>query len=131
MRVMVDSNVIVSALVFRSSNMGRVIERICQRHVLCIASCCLEEVRDVMAAKFTRSSEGLDEFFAELPHTVIETPVELGEPLFSIRDSGDYAVLHTAVVGQVDLFVTGDKDFHGVKIDRPQILTPLEFLERY
>ena len=31
----------------------------------------------------------------------------------------------------VDLFVTGDDDFKGVEVGRPEIVSPSEFLERY
>jgi putative PIN family toxin of toxin-antitoxin system len=128
---MIDSNVVVSALVFKSAKMGAVIKHICDSHELCVATCCMEEVRKVMATKFPDSDAGLDEFFADVPHTIIATPVTTGEPLFQIRDSDDYAILHTAVISQVDVFVTGDKDFFDVKIDRPEILSPLDFIAKY
>ncbi|MDR1013678.1 MAG: putative toxin-antitoxin system toxin component, PIN family [Coriobacteriales bacterium] len=131
MRVMVDSNVVVSAVAFRSARMGELIERICDRYELCVASCCMEEVRDVMAAKFKDASAGLDEFFGDVPYTLIETPEAVGPPLFPIRDSDDYPILYTAVIGQVDVFVTGDKDFFDVRIDRPEILSPAGFLAKY
>jgi putative PIN family toxin of toxin-antitoxin system len=131
MRVMVDANIIISSLVFRSANMGKVIERICERYELCVASCCMDEIREVMAAKFTDSDAGIDEFFADVPYTFVETPTVLGSPLFLIRDSDDYPILHTAIVSQIDVFVTGDKDFFDVAIDRPEILTPFDFLARY
>jgi putative PIN family toxin of toxin-antitoxin system len=125
---MIDSNIVVSALVYGSSGMGRVIESICADHELCVATCCMEEVRGLMASKFTGAEGRLDEFFGSLPLTLVQTPDELGAPLFDIRDPKDYAVLHTAVVGQVDVFVTGDKDFFGVKVDRPEIMHPLDYL---
>ncbi|MDR1089029.1 MAG: putative toxin-antitoxin system toxin component, PIN family [Coriobacteriales bacterium] len=131
MRVMIDSNIIISAVVFRSAKMGEVIERIADRYELCIATCCTDEVRAVMAEKFTDSNAGLDEFFEDVPYTLIETPEITGSPLFQIRDSDDYLILHTAVVSQVDIFVTGDKDFFDVKIDRPEILSPMGFLAKY
>jgi predicted nucleic acid-binding protein len=31
----------------------------------------------------------------------------------------------------VDLFVTGDSDFNNVEIEKPAIITPAEFLERF
>lgn len=40
-------------------------------------------------------------------------------------------VLHTAIVADVDILVTGDKDFTDIEIDRPEILTLKEFLEKY
>jgi hypothetical protein len=43
----------------------------------------------------------------------------------------DYPALYSAIVEDVDLFVTGDNDFHDVEIEKPEIITPPDFLERY
>lgn len=54
-----------------------------------------------------------------------------GIPLFKIRDVKDYMVLHTAIIADVDIFITGDKDFGDIEIERPEIMTPKESLEKY
>ena len=51
--------------------------------------------------------------------------------LFEIRDRLDYPVLYSAIIGFADVLVTGDKDFAGVDIDMPIIVTPAQYLERY
>jgi len=38
---------------------------------------------------------------------------------------------HSAILADVDLLVTGDKDLLVVDIERPEIISHLEFLERY
>ena len=40
-------------------------------------------------------------------------------------------ILYTAIIENVDILITGDKDFKDVKIERPEILTCTEFLEKY
>ena len=49
--------------------------------------------------------------------------------LFDIRDINDYPVLYTAIIENIDIFITGDKDFLEVDIELPEIMTPGEFLE--
>lgn len=51
--------------------------------------------------------------------------------LFNIRDENDYIILHTAIVENVDVFITGDKDFYDVNVDNPEIMSTTEFLEKY
>ena len=53
------------------------------------------------------------------------------EKLFAIRDEDDYIILHTAVIEEVDVLITGDKDFDDIDIEKPEILTPSKFLEKY
>ena len=59
------------------------------------------------------------------------TPNDLEEGLFDIRDIKDYPVLYTAIIEDVDILITGDKDFKDIDIEKPEIMTPTEFLEFY
>lgn len=48
-----------------------------------------------------------------------------------IRDEKDFPILVTAIESDIDIFLTGDKDFLAVKnLDRPKIMTMTEFLEK-
>ena len=49
----------------------------------------------------------------------------------SVRDQKDSPILATAIMENVDVFVTGDKDFLVLDLKTPQILTMSEFLEQY
>jgi len=49
--------------------------------------------------------------------------------LFSIRDKEDYPILYSAIIGRVDILITNDKDFDEIKIDRPLIMKPKQFIE--
>ncbi len=51
--------------------------------------------------------------------------------LFDIRDAKDYPVLYTAIQEDVDILITGDKDFASVNVERPEILTPAQFMAQY
>lgn len=59
------------------------------------------------------------------------SPIQVDEKLFEIRDENDYIILHTAIIEEVDILITGDKDFKAVNIEKPEICTPSEFLEKY
>jgi predicted nucleic acid-binding protein len=43
----------------------------------------------------------------------------------------DLPILATAIIEDVDILLTGDKDFEGLGLDRPEIVTPSQFLEKY
>lgn len=51
--------------------------------------------------------------------------------IFQIRDMKDYPVLYTAIIEDVDVLITGDKDFSDIELDRPKIMTPGEFTEKF
>lgn len=48
------------------------------------------------------------------------------EPL-SIRDPADYPVLYSAIVEDVDVLISGDKDFFEVEVEKPEIVTSSEY----
>jgi predicted nucleic acid-binding protein len=51
--------------------------------------------------------------------------------LFCIRDKKDYPVLYTAIIEDVDVLITGDKDFGSIEIETPDVVTPARFMEKY
>lgn len=128
---MVDTNVLISLLVFSSKKMNRMMECIFMEHQLVLSSYIVEELKDVVNRKFPSKVEVVDKLLANMNYEYVYTPDILDETLFEIRDVKDYPVLYTAILEDVDIVVTGDRDFSDVKIDRPEILNPAEFVERY
>jgi predicted nucleic acid-binding protein len=47
-----------------------------------------------------------------------------------IRDEKDKPVLAAAIIADVDIIVSGDYDFSAINIERPEILSPAQLLER-
>lgn len=43
----------------------------------------------------------------------------------------DQPILNSAIMFDVDIIVTGDKDFLCLELERPKIIRPLEFIENY
>jgi hypothetical protein len=39
--------------------------------------------------------------------------------------------LYSAITEDVDVFITGDRDFDGLNLEKPEILNPAGFLEKY
>lgn len=132
MRIMIDTNILISAFVFKSESMNRLIERNVENHDLIISSYVLDELSEVVKRKFPNQVKALDKFLTALSFQLVYSPkTPEDNNLFYIRDENDYMVLYTAIIEDVDVFITGDKDFKEVDIDRPEILTLSEFLEKY
>ena len=131
MRIMIDTNVLISAFVFRSGQMDLLIQRITENHKLVISSFVLDELTEVVKRKFRNKQEALDEFLTALPFELVYTPVNMEDSLFIIRDKKDYPVLYSAIIEDVDIFITGDRDFENLDIKSPQIMTASGFLEKY
>ena len=46
-----------------------------------------------------------------------------------IRDPKDQPILNAALLANIDLLITGDKDFLVLKLNRPKCITAAQFLE--
>lgn len=131
MRIMLDTNVLVSAFIFKSKTINELINKLSNEHEIVIASYCINELEELIKTKFKVDQKVLDEFLLTFPYDLVYSPNDVEERLFEIRDENDYIILHTAILENVDIFITGDKDFKDVKVDRLEIMTASEFLEKY
>ena len=131
MKVMLDTNILVSAFVFKSKKMNELIYKLSTEHEIVICSYTIEELKELVDTKFKVTQKDLDEFLKDFPFILVYSPTTVENKLFEIRDKDDYIILHTAIIEDVDVFITGDKDFNDVDIDKPEIMNVTEFLERY
>lgn len=68
----------------------------------------------------------------ELPFELVYTPKTLNLSEFpEMRDMKDSPILATAIMEEVDVFVTGDRDFLVLDVEVPEIVTMTEFLRQY
>ena len=128
---MIDTNILISLLVFSSKKMNQMMEHIFKRHQLVLSSYIVEELKDVVKRKFPDKIRIVDTLLTKMEYEYIYTPDILDETLFEIRDLKDYPILYTAILDNVDVLVTGDGDFNDVKVEKPEILKPSESLEKY
>lgn len=131
MRIMLDTNVLVSAFIFKSKTINELINKLSNEYEIVIASYCINELEELIKTKFKVNQKVLDAFLLTFPYDLVYSPNDVEERLFEIRDENHYIILHTAILEDVDIFITGDKDFKDVKVDRPDIMTASEFLEKY
>ncbi len=111
--------------------MNELINKFSNEHQIVICSYTVSELKDLINTKFNVSLKSLDEFLKDFPFELVYSPMNVDNKLFEIRDEDDYIILHIAIIENVDIFITGDKDFDDVKIDRPEIMSVSEFLEKF
>lgn len=131
MKVMLDTNILVSAFLFKSKVINKLIDKLSKEHKIIICSYTVEELNELIMTKFKVDVKELDEFLTNFPFEMVYSPKKVKEKLFEIRDENDYIILHTAIIEDVDIFITGDKDFFDVNIERPEIITVKDFFEKY
>ena len=132
MRVVLDTNVLLSALVFPGSKPDQVLQRVRGGEVeLFLSSFILPELERVLRDKFRFTKRQADERV-----TVSRRMATLVEPTEQIAlvvaKDDDNRILECAVAAHADYLVTGDKE-HLLPLrasGATQIVSPAAFLER-
>jgi putative PIN family toxin of toxin-antitoxin system len=108
MRVVLDSNIFVSALVFPGGRADAALQRILDgEDTLVISPAIIDEVLRVLADKFGRDLEELSRVAV-----LLSEAGELVKPrnrLTVLADGPDNRILECALTGKADGIVTGDK----------------------
>lgn len=129
MRIMLDTNVLISALLFPGSKINAMMNCIFTQHRLVLSSYVIDELKRVVKRKFPGRETATNKLLMMMSFEYVLTPNEIKSGLFDIRDGEDYPVLYTAIIEDVDILMTGDKDFLDIDIKKPKIMTPKEFME--
>ena len=131
MRVLIDSNVIFSAVYTQGSVPHKAYKKALEppyQALVCEQS--LEEIRRAFNRKFPDKIQALERFIAAALSVVEVVPVPPSkypdEDL--IRDLDDRPILRAAIKAEADILITGDKDFIESGLSTPQIMTAAEFL---
>lgn len=128
MRVMVDTNVFVSALLCGGSSCHRVLSEAADNHELVLCDYIIDECYEVANRKFPTRINLLDGVFAKLRYELVTTP---RAGAVKIADVKDQPILNAAMQYGIDVLVSGDRHFLSLQIDTPEILSPAEFLNKY
>ncbi len=126
MRLILDTNILVSAFVFRSETSNIVVRRAAKKHTLLFSESTFKELKStLLKPKFSEFVElqTIRNFILNLVR--IGEFIEPTERIIVCRDPRDNKFLELAVAGNADCIVTGDKDllvlnpFRGIKIISP------------
>lgn len=132
MNVFLDTNILISAVLNSNSTPAKAFIKAVSfpnRGLVCEQN--IDEMRRIFNRKFPAKIQALETFLslALLTLEVVNIPDLEYTSENSIRDVNDRAILRAAIYANVDILVTGDKDFLESDIVNPKILTAAEFLD--
>jgi uncharacterized protein len=120
-KVVFDTNILVSALVFPGGSGEAALQRIVEElDELVISKPILDELLGVLARKFSRDGEELARVAVSISE--LARPVKPRRKIRLLKDDPDNRILECAMTGRADATVTGDKklleigQYRGVRI---------------
>ena len=128
MRVFPDTNVLVSAVATRGL-CADVLREILVSHQLVISSPLIAELKNILHTKIGTPQEIISDFIELLTQDSI-LPEKTTLTNIDIRDKDDIVIISTALNGNAEIFVTGDKELLELGIVQSmQIVSPRMFWE--
>ena len=132
MKVLIDTNILISAALNPSGTPYAAFEKAVtypNRGVICEQN--IDELRRIFNRKFPNRIPALETFlsYALLTVDIVPIPDEEHSSEALIRDVMDRPILRAALSANVDILLTGDKDFLESSIIRPKIMTAAEFIK--
>ena len=130
MRVFVDTNFLLSALIFRGFS-ADVFRLILKKHQLIYSEQVKQELMQKLKSKLMITDDRLQEVLKTLYS--LEMVINYQNITYSLRDIDDEIILSTAIYQKCDVLITGDQDLLTVnnKVNQIEILSPREFWEKY
>lgn len=126
MKVLIDTNVLISAFVF-GGTAGKLFESLFDSDIEIMVSEYVDsEFREKLLQKWPEKAETVYKLYHSLPITFCKSTKQV---LGSVRDKKDIPVLSDAIINKADVLLTGDKDFLESNIDNPLIYSPKMMLE--
>ena len=132
MKVMIDTNIFISAALFPNGKTSSALKKaLLPPYTPLTCDYVIDELKQKFREKFPDKSDALDSFLKmSLPIIeVVQTPDEEVDEESKIRDPKDRPILRAALASDVDLFLTGDKDFLESSVEDPRIISVSSFLE--
>ena len=129
MKVFLDTNVLVSAMATRGL-CADVLREVFTSHQLGVSVPLFNELKRVLRQKLQIPSELIDDSIEILQRDAhFVTPSKLSD--VKIQDKDDLMILSSALNGNADLLVTGDKELLNLgKTEDMEIVSPREFWKR-
>lgn len=120
MRILADTNVLVSALATRGLS-ADLVQLIISEHELICAEVVLVELERILTQKLKVPKTAVDQHLAALRrHTTVPLPATRSP--YRLRDADDEPVLASALLGHADVLVTGDKDLLSIKAEVKELI---------
>ena len=128
MRVLADTNILFSAIIRPGSVPAQALLTISENHDLVLCDQNLAEIREVFLRKAPQFLPAVEVFLTELSYELIPA---VKQTETKMRDTKDQPILNASILYDVEVIVTGDKDFLTLDLDKPACMTAADFLEKY
>lgn len=126
MRILVDTNILISSVLFPNSKVAKALIHVTENHKMILCDVNISELREVIMRKKPEKIADAERLISKLSYELIPA---IYHTEYKMRDVKDQPILNAAVIADVDIILTGDKDFLSLDIERPKCMNVAQFFE--
>ena len=126
MKILVYTNILISAVLFPRSKPAKALVYTAENHEMVLCDQNLAEFREVLNRKAPQVLPDAEVLLTELSYDLIPAAPHAQK---LIRDVKDQPILNAAILYDIDIILTGDKDFLSLDMERPKCMTVAQFLD--
>ena len=136
MRIFLDANVFISALLTEGKNCATILKLVSlsEKYSLVVSDGVIKELEDKFSTKFKalQNNPNTKRFFEELLENEIAPTPAAPLPDVFVRDPKDSFILAAAVEAGVDILISGDEDLLVLgTVKSTRIMKPRDFLDLF
>jgi len=124
-RILVDTNILISALLYPDSTPAKALFQVAKDHEMILTDYNIAEFRRIASTKFHMVLPDIELFLAKLDFSLVLAP---HAPQKLITDPKDAPILNAAIIEDVDIIISGDKHFLSLGLKRPKVLRASDFI---
>ncbi len=128
MKIMLDTNILISALVFGGMPKQVISKLLLNGHDLFISDYVDNEFIDKVHLKWPQKECELLKTYQKMGFIHCRST---NKKLCDVRDGKDIPVLSDAIYNNIDILLTGDKDFLEADISHPMVFSPRMLMEYF
>lgn len=120
MKILVDTNILISAIVFGGRPREFLIKLREDGHFLFTSTYIREELRRIFSRKWRKRAEKL---YCEYLRLGLHELPSVGNAYGDLRDKNDVPILSDAIAYDMDIILTGDRDFLEARLEHPKAMS--------
>jgi len=124
MRILVDTNILFSAILFPNSKVAHTLLHVTEHHDMVLCDHNISKLFEVLYRKKPEKLTDAKILLDELTYELIPAAYQTNIPT---RDVKDQPILNAAIAANVDIILTGDKDFLSLDLDSLKCMSVYEF----
>ncbi|MCL2089078.1 MAG: putative toxin-antitoxin system toxin component, PIN family [Oscillospiraceae bacterium] len=128
MKIMIDTNVLISAVYNLNSVPAKAVRLSCENHELILCDHIINECYEAVNKSFPQHVSVMDNLLDTLVYEIVVSP---HSACSVISDPKDAPILNAAILHNVDIIISGDNHFKRLNMEHPKVMSPADFVNTY